>query len=169
NYSSILSIAGKQYEVLVRNHIHETHEQRSIAYFLNMMSDNNSSNCCKELSVTSRKALVYFIYKQKQGSEPSWPSSVPCSNYYKEFTESIASMWSKYQPDQCDSDTLYSKPHLFFKWFYFLSQEVQKKVFIMENVPSKVASKVYVYCKFRELPFTDVLSKKNFNSLREEH
>ncbi|PHZ07366.1 uncharacterized protein RHIMIDRAFT_274939 [Rhizopus microsporus ATCC 52813] len=87
NYSSILSIAGKQYEVL-------THEQRSIA------------NC----------SLVYFIYKQKQGSEPSWPSSVPCT-----------SMWSKYQPDQCDSDTLYSKPHLFFKWFYFLSQEVQKK------------------------------------------
>ncbi|KAG1228223.1 hypothetical protein G6F68_007604 [Rhizopus microsporus] len=30
NYSSILSISGKQYEVLVRNHIHETHEQRSI-------------------------------------------------------------------------------------------------------------------------------------------
>ena len=127
NYSIIFSIAGKQYEVLVRNHIHETHERRSITYFLNMMSDNNSSNCCKELPVASRKAFVYFIYKQKQGSEPSWPSSAPCSNYYKEITENIASMWSKYQPDQCDSDTLYSKPHLFLKWLYFLSQEVQKK------------------------------------------
>ncbi|ORE03282.1 hypothetical protein BCV72DRAFT_315708 [Rhizopus microsporus var. microsporus] len=63
NYSSILSIVGKQDEVLVRNHIHETHERRSIAYFLNMMSDNNSSNCCKELPVASRKALAYFIYK----------------------------------------------------------------------------------------------------------
>ena len=65
NYSIIFSIAGKQYEVLVRNHIHETHERRSITYFLNMMSDNNSSNCCKELPVASRKALAYFIYKQK--------------------------------------------------------------------------------------------------------
>ena len=127
NFSIIFSIAGKQYEVLVRNYIHETHERRSITYFLNMMSDNNSSNCCKELPVASRKAFVYFIYKQKQGSEPSWPSSAPCSNYYKEITENIASMWSKYQPDQCDSDTLYSKPHLFLKWLYFLSQEVQKK------------------------------------------
>ena len=78
-------------------------------------------------------------------------------------------MWSKYQPDQCDSDTLYSKLHLFFKWFYFLSQEVQKKKgFIMENVPSKVVSKAYAYCKLRELPFISVLSKKKFNYLREE-
>ncbi|KAL4205640.1 hypothetical protein AB4K20DRAFT_1927632, partial [Rhizopus microsporus] len=117
NYSSILSITGKQYEVLVRNCIHETHEQRSITYFLNMMSDNNSSNC----------SLAYFIYKQKQASEPSWPSPVLYSNYYKEITESIASMWPEYQPDQCDSDTLYSKLHLFFKWFYFLSQKCKKK------------------------------------------
>ncbi|PHZ17818.1 uncharacterized protein RHIMIDRAFT_310421 [Rhizopus microsporus ATCC 52813] len=160
NYSIILSIAGKQYEILVKNHIHETHERRSIMHFLNMMYDNNSSNCCKDLPVASRKALAYFIYKQKQGSEPSWPSSVPCNNYYKKIAESIANMWSKYQPDQYDSDTLYSKPHLFFKWFYFLSQEVQKKAFIMENVPSRVVSKAYVYRKLRELPFTDVLNKK---------
>ncbi|ORE09418.1 hypothetical protein BCV72DRAFT_64318 [Rhizopus microsporus var. microsporus] len=38
----------------------------------------------------------------------------------------------------------------------------------MENVPSKVASKAYVYRKLRELPFTGALSKKKFNSLREE-
>ena len=38
----------------------------------------------------------------------------------------------------------------------------------MENVPSKFASKAYVYRKLRELPFTGVLSKKKFNSLREE-
>ncbi|ORE01851.1 hypothetical protein BCV72DRAFT_320049 [Rhizopus microsporus var. microsporus] len=71
------------------------------------MSDNNSSNCCKELPVDSRKTLAYFIYKQKQVS-------------------------------------------------------------IMENVPSKVASKAHVYGKLRELPFTGILSKKKFNSLREE-
>ncbi|ORE01275.1 hypothetical protein BCV72DRAFT_322274 [Rhizopus microsporus var. microsporus] len=38
----------------------------------------------------------------------------------------------------------------------------------MEHVPSKDASKAYVYRKLRELPFTSVLSKKKFNSLREE-
>ncbi|KAL4215593.1 hypothetical protein AB4K20DRAFT_1991562 [Rhizopus microsporus] len=43
-----------------------------------------------------------------------------------------------------------------------------KKVFIMENVPSKFASKAYVYRKLRELPFTGALIKKSFDSLREE-
>ena len=38
----------------------------------------------------------------------------------------------------------------------------------MENVPSKFASKAYMYRKLRELPFAGVLSKKKFNSLREE-
>ena len=38
----------------------------------------------------------------------------------------------------------------------------------MENVPSKFASKAYVYRKLRELPFTGALIKKSFDSLREE-
>lgn len=150
-YSSLLNIAANQYETLVRNYIHDTHERRSIMYSLNTMSDKNSDNYRKDLPVASRKALAYYIYHKKQGSSPTWPSNVQNSPENIETTEKLLTLWSEYQPDTwdskplyCDSDTLYSKPHLFFKWFYFLSEEVHKKVYIMENEPSKVASKGYV-------------------------
>ncbi|CEP08293.1 hypothetical protein [Parasitella parasitica] len=58
-YSSLLNVAAKQYETLVRNYVHETHERRSIMYFLNTMSDENSGNYRKDLPVASRKALAY--------------------------------------------------------------------------------------------------------------
>ncbi|KAI8647559.1 hypothetical protein BD408DRAFT_101635 [Parasitella parasitica] len=121
-YSSLLNIATKQYETFIRNYIHDTHERRST------MSDKNSNTYRKNLPVASRKALAYYIYHKKQGSSPTWPSNVQNSPENIETTEKLLTLWSTYQPDSwdtkslyCDSDTLYSKPHLFFKWFYVKS------------------------------------------------
>jgi hypothetical protein len=111
------------------------------------MSGKNSSNYCKDLSVASRKALAYYIYHKKQGLNPSW---------------------SIYQPDVCTSEKLYAKTHLFFKWFKFISEEFHKKVYIMENTPSKVASKAYVYRKLNKIQFVRNLNRRQFKSLQEK-
>jgi hypothetical protein len=111
------------------------------------MSGKNSSNYCKDLSVASRKALAYYIYHKKQGLNPSW---------------------SIYQPDVCTSEKLYAKTHLFFKWFKFISEEFHKKVYIMENTPSKVASKAYVYRKLNEIQFVRNLNRRQLKSLQEQ-
>jgi hypothetical protein len=117
-------------------------------YFLNTMSDKTSLYHRNNLFVRSKKALSYYIYHKKQGINPSWPSSVPNTEENIKIAEKLLDVWSIYQPSNCNFEKLYSGSHLFFKWFKFISEECNKKVYITKDIPSKHASKGYV---FREL------------------
>ena len=65
----------------------------------------------------------------------------------------------------CDAEDLYSKPHEFFKWLFYLQQKINEKVNIMEEKPASVASKSYIYRKLKELPFASILNRRSFKSL----
>ncbi|KAI8971939.1 hypothetical protein BDF20DRAFT_838210 [Mycotypha africana] len=108
------------------------------------------------------------LLKNLQGPSPSWPASLSRSDALDKIVANFTAIWEKYQPSDCDLKTLYSKPHLFFKWFNFLSKEVQKKVFIMEPQAAKVASKAYILRKLLEIPFAATLNRQKFSSLLEQ-
>ncbi|KAI8971964.1 hypothetical protein BDF20DRAFT_711713 [Mycotypha africana] len=142
--------------------------KRSIMYFLAVLSDNNSVNFCKKFDGSRTKIIAHYIYGKKQGPSPSWPASLSRSDALDKIVANFTAIWEKYQPSDCDLKTLYSKPHLFFKWFNFLSKEVQKKVFIMEPQAAKVASKAYILRKLLEIPFAATLNRQKFSSLLEQ-
>ncbi|KAL0073613.1 hypothetical protein F4703DRAFT_1911338 [Phycomyces blakesleeanus] len=73
-----------------------------------------------------------------------------------------------HQPDTCKCRTPYAQSRLFFRCLHFLSEEVHKKVYITENIPSKVASKGYIYRKLQDVQFVHALGRKKLRSLQEQ-
>lgn len=167
-YSSVLSIVCKQYETLVRNHICENHEKRTTRFFLEALSNKSSPFFCKDMSIAKRKSLAHYIYTLKMKQESVWPSSVEKSPHLEDIVKKLNLLWSNYQDLNNDPEDLYSQPHRFFKWMFYLQKEVNKKVYIMEETPLKVASKSYVYRKLKDLSFTKTLNRRSFKSLQEQ-
>lgn len=167
-YSSVLSIMCKQYDVLIRNHVCENHERRTTRFFLEAFSDMSSPFYCKGLSVAQRKALSHYVYTLKQKQQSIWPSSLERNQCLEETIEKMNALWSRYQTMNCDAEDLYSKPHEFFKWFFYLQQKINEKVYIMEEKPATFASKSYIYRKLKELTFTSILNRRSFKSLQEQ-
>ncbi|ORE07329.1 hypothetical protein BCV72DRAFT_249522 [Rhizopus microsporus var. microsporus] len=121
------------------------------------MSDNNSSNCCKELPVGSRKALAYFIYKQNK------VQSHLCHRLSHAQACNLNTNQINVIPIRFTQNlTCFSSGSTFCR------KKCKKKSFYYGKRTPKAASKAYVYRKLREVPFTGALSKKKFNSLREE-
>ncbi|KAI7906086.1 uncharacterized protein BX663DRAFT_483730 [Cokeromyces recurvatus] len=80
--SSILSIVCRQYDVLICNHVCENHERRTIRFFMESLSDKDSTFFCKGLSVNERESLANYIYSLKS----VWPSFVEKKNqHFKEI------------------------------------------------------------------------------------
>ncbi|KAL0088295.1 hypothetical protein F4703DRAFT_1792456 [Phycomyces blakesleeanus] len=89
------------------------------------------------------------------------PSSIEETDGRKEITSNINTSWSRYQPIDSESNTLYVQPHINFKWLHFLQTEAEKKALITEEVPETVTYKAYVYRKLKELSFAASLNRKN--------
>ncbi|KAI8997012.1 hypothetical protein BDB01DRAFT_830637 [Pilobolus umbonatus] len=155
----------------VQNHYPEpcckNHERRSTRFFLESLSNKTSEFYCVGLTVSQRKAVAKYIYGQRLKDKSRWSSSVERTPKLVRVKQKMTDLWKQHQEEDCHQETLYSQPHNFIKWLYFLQKEDEKVVHITEEVTATVASKAYVYRKLKELPFVASLNRRRFNCLQE--
>ncbi|GAA5806685.1 hypothetical protein MFLAVUS_000033 [Mucor flavus] len=123
---------------------------------------------CKDCDIneTMLETLKSIGYSS-QNHQSQWPSSIEKNQDFEHIVQQLNTLWTEYQTMNCNPEDLYSQPHEFFKWLYYLQQKLKEKVYIMEETQTTVASKTYVYRKLKEIAFTSTLNRKTFKSLQE--
>ncbi|CEG72553.1 hypothetical protein RMATCC62417_08096 [Rhizopus microsporus] len=171
-YMTIVSPMAKQYEILVRNYICSTYEDRTLRHIPNVLSEKISPYFCGDsLTVKQRKSLAKHIFQQKTNPKSAWPSTVDRTERYETIVNNFLTFWSTYDAsndaDVSSEANLYAKLQCYMKWLHFIQKEMKQKKFIQEMKPQDKASSSYVHRKLQELPFVKKLNTSKYRSLKE--
>ncbi|CEJ02497.1 hypothetical protein RMCBS344292_16499 [Rhizopus microsporus] len=171
-YMTIVSSMAKQYEILVRNYVCSTYEDRTIRHILNVLSEKTSPYFCGDsLIAKQRKYLEKYTFQQKINPKSTWPPTVDRTEQHETIVNNFLTFWSAYDAsndaDVSSEANLYAKLQCYMKWLHFIQKEMEQKKFIQEMKPQDKASSSYVHRKLQELPFVKKLNTSKYRSLKE--
>ena len=110
-----------------------TTKGEQLVSFWKLCQTNLLSSFARGYQLPKKKALAHYIYTSKQKQQSTWPSSIEEDQYFEEIVQKMTTLRSSYQTMSYNAEDLYSQPHQFFKWLFYLQQKIHEKVYIIEK------------------------------------
>jgi hypothetical protein len=153
----MISICANEYSTNAVNHIVTNFKKKTEEYFFLRFNDASDPWFIAVSSVGNRRKIAQYAYSKAAKVETTWPKMRNTIIAQATIDGYVASILIG--PVPVTEQSLSANPHLYLPWMFKVLKKMEQKVSVKEPVPTKHASRAYIYRNLKEASNSAILQQ----------